>query len=373
MRRRILCGVVLMLAVLGLCAGAQARESGSRPGGPLGVGEAGKGPLENESEALEAAKVEPLLVRMYNVQDLLLGRDKTYVAPLPPTAGEAGLPRFDMISSLAAGATFGGEPPVGDAVSMTSALSPEVIVEILRRAIDPDSWEEEGGRGRVTNVGALIVVTQTAANQAKIAELLDQFRAGRPLVTIEARWVLVDDGQVAALVGQAGAKRPTPVEVAPAALQQAGAKVIYRGQITCLDRQRVHLATGLGQAYGADAEPVVAERTVGWDLQINSTFQGALLQVTACLTPDGKSATVDLESHISETGQMRRTTLHASGADAKGEGAKAEIDLPDYLFHTFRTTLRVPVDKPILVGGITAPRALDGKVLYLVMEVSSGK
>lgn len=53
--------------------------------------------------------------------------------------------------------------------------------------------------------------------------------------------------------------------------------------------------------------------------------------------------------------------------------AKADIELPEFLLHTFRTTVRAPLDKGILIGGMTSPKAVDGKVLYLFLQVSSSK
>jgi hypothetical protein len=78
---------------------------------------------------------------------------------------------------------------------MTSTLTPAVIEELIRRIVEPDSWDELGGRGRIERVGALLVVTQTADNQKKVAELLEQFRTERQMVTLQARWDLLDDAR----------------------------------------------------------------------------------------------------------------------------------------------------------------------------------
>ena len=340
-----------------------------------------KGPLEQDAKAVEAKKVEPLVVRMYNVQDLMMGRDTRYTGPVPPTHPDAGGSASLYAAQQAQGGGGGAglfsaaAAVVGDQAAIASTLSPEVVTEVIQRTIDPENWEDSGGRAKIIRVGALLVVTQTAENQKKIAELMEQFRAQRQMVAIEALWVLLDDAQVSTLAPE-GAKRTAPIEITPAALQAAGAKVIYRGQITCFDRQKVHLVTGKTQTYLADATPVVAEGSVSWEAHINSFLMGAMIEMVPALSPDGKAVTVDLQSHISEAaGESRKSSLSAAvaGKDQGGATAKADIELPEVLLNTFSTSIRMPLGKPVLIGGTTSPMAVNGKVVYLILEASASK
>ncbi|MCX5656082.1 MAG: hypothetical protein NTY65_15705 [Planctomycetota bacterium] len=377
---------VALVGAFAACTGAAGADKGplqqadkaadARKGG----GE-DKGPLDQAAKVAEAKKVEPLVIRMYNVQDLMMGRDSRYSGPLPPThpdAGGSGVQYYAAEAASVAGGgagLFGSAQAVGDQAAISSTLSPEVVEEVIHRTINSEGWEDEGGRAKIIRVGALLVVTQTAENQKKIAELLEQFRAQRQMVAIEARWVLLDDAQVAQLVPE-GAKRTVPLEIPPAVLAAADAKVIYRGQITCFDRQRVHLVTGKAQVYVADATPVVAESAVGWDAQINSILMGAMVEIVPALSPDGKAVTLDLQSHVSEAGgENRKATLNSAigGKDQNGNTAKAEIELPEFLLQTFSTSIRMPLGKPVLIGGMTSPMAANGKVVYLILEVSASK
>jgi len=379
---------VALVGAFAVCAGGADKgplqQAGKSADAKKGGGEE-KGPLELAAKAAEAKKGEPLVIRMYNVQDLLQGKDYPYRSFVVPPTSISG---YDVglaaeTGGGGAGLFAGREAAVGDQASMTSALTPAVIEELIRRVVDPESWEESGGRGRIERVGALLVVTQTADNQKKVAELLEQFRTERQLVTFQALWVLLDDAQVSKLIPEAGAKRTLPIEVTPAALAAAEARVIYRGNLTSYDRQMVHLASGRAQTLVVDMEPVVAEAAVGWDLNVTAILWGALLEITPCLSPDAKSATLNIHSMISEGKDVKtRTTSASTGSpgNEKGEGAsmmgavaKGEIDLPEFLIHTFRTTIRVPLDKAILIGGMTSPTAADGKVLYLILEISASK
>lgn len=367
--------VFALSAVCGAADKGPLQQAG-KSGGARKAGPEEKGPLDQALKAAEAKKVEPLIVRIHNVQDLMMGCDYPYCGPPTPTMTGGQAPVFESASVLqqagAGGGLFAGATAIGDAAAMASALNTEVLIAVIMRTVDTENWEDSGGRGKIDSVGPLLVITQTAENQKKIAELLDQFRAAKQMVTIEARWVLLDDAQVAKLIPEGG-KRTVPVEVAPGALVAAEAKVIYRGQITGFDRQKVHVATGKVQRYVENATPVVAENAIGWDPQLGALLMGAVLEITPALAPDGKSATLDLESHISEAGDMRTKTFTGAVSGEKGESAKADIDLPEWLVHTFRTTLRVPLDKPVLIGGMTAPKAADGKVLYLILEISASK
>jgi hypothetical protein len=375
MRTALAGSLALALVVVVFGAVAMAADNSSK-GGVLSGASADKGPLEKVSKAVEVAKIEPVMIRMYNVQDLTLGRDYPYrSAVVPPTS----------IDPYAEGAMGGGggmgglfaatpEPPnVGDQASLTSAMTPQVIADLIRRTVDSEPWDNEGGRGKIDYVGALLVITQTAEGHKRIGELLDQLRTARPMVTVEARWLLLDDEQVSKIVPDDPARRTVPQEVSAEALKEAKATVIYRGQITCFDRQTVHLASGRGQAVMADLTPVVGENAVGFDPRITQVLWGLLLEVTTSLSPDNKAATLRLHSLITEPVSIRTKTLEtpAPGAEKTAGVAKNEIDLPEFLLHTFRTTMRVPVNKGILIGGITAPKASDGKVLYLFMQVSA--
>lgn len=375
---------VLAAGVLGVVAmGAGAAGKGPLEKASEGVAE--KGPLEKVSKAVEAAKVEPLVIRMYNVQDLTMGCDFPYRSSVVPPTSVGPLSEGAAYSEAAGGggsaSLFGGGAAApGDTSSMASALTPDVIVELIKRTIAPDSWEDSGERGKIDRVGALLVVTQTAANQKKVEELLQEFRAARPMVAIEAKWVLIDDANVSKIVPEDGAKRTVPLEVTAAQLKEAGGTVIYRAQLTCFDRQTTHMASGRAQTLIADLQPVIAEAAVGWDAEVTAMLWGALIEVTPALSPDGKTVTLRVHSMISEGLDFRTKTIESAvsgGSEEKNAGgvavAKSDVELPEFLIHTFRTTLRAPLDKGILIGGMTAPKAADGKVLYLFLQISASK
>jgi len=95
--------------------------------------------------------------------------------------------------------------------------------------------------------------------------------------------------------------------------------------------------------------------------------------VTLVLSPDRKSVTMRLHSLITEEQSLRTKTVVSVTSDKGAKTTMTELDLPEFLLHTFRTAVRAPLDKEIIVGGMTAPKAADGKVLYLVLCVSASE
>jgi hypothetical protein len=331
------------------------------------------GPLEKARQEAEEAKVEPVFVRMYNVQDLMLGRDHPYDGGmLPATHLPGGVTQ--AAAHEGGGGGFGdlfAGAALGEQAALTSALSPEVLREIIMRTVETEPWVDEGGRARIENVGALLVITQTAEGHEQIKDLIDQFRRARRMVSVHARWLLARPDELQPLLLNAPRSVPQVVDLAPLARPDVDARIIYEGRVTCFDRQTTHLASGSAEVYCTDQEPVIAEDAVGWDPTMIPVLFGAFLQITPSASEDRNEATVDIRSSITEKGgEPKATTVEA--ATTQGH-AKAEIDKPNFLGHTFRTTLRVPLDTPVLVGGMTSPEALEGKVIYLILEVSASE
>lgn len=50
------------------------------------------------------------------------------------------------------------------------------LIDTITEMVDPDSWESNGGNGRITALNNVILVSQTQENLRAITELLDQLR-----------------------------------------------------------------------------------------------------------------------------------------------------------------------------------------------------
>lgn len=312
---------------------------------------------------------EPLLLRVYDIRDLLKPREDNYWGGTVAVglAGKDHWARFQVGGSLE------------DAIRRERANWPDGVadfVDSIQRAINYETrpkvaaWCYEGGPATIEFLYGGLVITQTARGHERVAALLDavrKHRLGGPLVTVEARWVLVDEAK-------AGDFADAPKEITEDVLEKAGARVLYRGRITGFNRQVVHVASGAVSAYMPGAEPVLATQAVALCPPIDTGFSGVVLQVRPILLPGAAEAVLDLDGDISELKTVREKPLPDFGqAGGTGKSMKVTIDCFDVALHRLRTTTRVPLGKPVLIGGLTAPDTAGGKVVYLVVTVSASK
>jgi hypothetical protein len=152
--------------------------------------------------------------------------------------------------------------------------------------------------------------------------------------------------------------------------------------------------------------PVVGSAEAGYQPVAANVNIGALLQVCPSSIPGKNSATVDIESMVtgwregldpvkiqSTTPSMDVPVDPTPGEPStKQPGKTSSVTLMDHLqmpVHQLACTLRVPLGKPILVGGLTLdpanfnaaenksgdaknaePKPIEKKQLYLIIRVS---
>jgi hypothetical protein len=101
---------------------------------------------------------------------------------------------------------------------------------------------------------------------------------------------------------------------------------------------------------------------------------GALLEVRPQLSKKGDTVLLDFRSFVNQNGVIESRPLPDFGMVGRQHGAMhLDLAYPEVDFHTLRGSIRIPLDKTILVGGCTSAKMKDGKVLYLVVEVSASK
>ncbi|MCX5670923.1 MAG: hypothetical protein NTU94_06335, partial [Planctomycetota bacterium] len=241
----------------------------------------------------EEPKPEPLVVKVYRVEELFVKRDWT--------PGRFGFP--DVLDSMpgtmqaataaaAGGIGIGFGDLFGISSSGLSTNGTNELIDIIKRIVNNTfnpkvaAWADEGGPGAIECLTAQnavsLIVTQTPEGQEKVEELLDGLRAqcvdGGPVVTVSAQWVEVDEGKARQLIGR-DPKRLVPMEIMAADIEKAGAKVVYRGSTTCFDRQTVFVSSGKLKVYLGDVTPVCTEATIGLSPIMRYLLVGAMLEV----------------------------------------------------------------------------------------------
>lgn len=352
-----------------------------------------------------------LVTRVYNVRDLIhIGTDYPYKSRVRPPGWDAKRPEpprrsrgfFD--EEERSERRVESPPP-----KAASQVALKTLMELIREAVPAERWAT--GAMCIRALGTLIVVRETEANQKKIDELLSSIRrevTATRTVAVRARWVRLDKKQLAGLSG-GGAKPGGPIVLTEAALAKAGDVTLCRAMTTGFDGQLISAASGNGQNLVIGAEPLVAEAAVAVTPVVERMLWGVVLEVRAVLTGDSGQVTLTVRSMLSELKQTRilplgplasvpkQHQLALGSTDARGAGGERRkitvpgrsrqavdaLQLPDYLVHSLRATVRVPLDRPVLVGGMTAPAGAAAPaskpapktdtMIYLILEASASK
>ena len=324
------------------------------------------------------------------------------------TAGESAplmLCQFGGGGGRAAGAA--GE--TGAAASAnSSSVSMDDLVRVLVGTVAFDSWAQNGGEGKVEPLGTALVVYQTPAIHHLIAALLEQIRepAGRrKTITIDARWLMLTSDDFDALLTKDSTGLPEADRKTLAALTRRSGSI--RGLTNCFSGQLVYLTSGTNRNVVSGWIPVVGaigtgdgaaslvathgkpriqlaqttsvsparEKGVGYQPIIGSSNLGALLEIRPTLIGGSNWAIVELKSTLTAPAEHAA----APGSNAATDALAPAVDRVAVETLELATTLRMPLGKPIVVGGMTympgsakargdADKA-ERQQLYLVLEI----
>jgi hypothetical protein len=210
------------------------------------------------------------------------------------------------------------------------------------------------------------------------------------MVRIRATWVLLSDDELKS-VSKSSAGGPLQ-EIDTAALAKLPNAVKLRGQTTCFNRQTVHITSGRARTVITDVDALVGQGAAAFEPKAELVSSGATLEITPVLSPDNADVTLDLTSVLSRwekpeaagsTVRGTATTQPSNVAGARPSGAASEPDVTSEVtatidrlnmpVHSLATTIQLPVDRAILIGGMTLePGTDDSKQLYLIIEASGG-
>ena len=368
-------------------------------------------------------KEEKLTLVIYQVGDLVLNvHDHPY-----PGAGDSSLTRgrFGM-----GGMGMGGMGVVsvqtGIAQQDRGSLPapPQITLEDLKGAltsvVEPTSWVEVGGPGSVGQLGNSLLVSQTLAVHVQINDFLKQLREGsgeRKTVAVDARWLFLDSDDLDRLILPDKKGPPEVDRKALAALTRRPSSL--RGLTNCFSGQLVYLVSGTRRTVVSSYIPVVGSldrpeergshyaslgggaryvlasqgtafggmggmvpggpapgftaaggRSVGYQPVIEKPNFGVLLEIRPTVVTGADTAVVDLRSTLTVPADPA-----ANPADQPVSGHIAPaVDRLAMEVQELATTLRMPLGRPVLVGGLTymrntpeAPKELPQ--LYLVLEL----
>lgn len=282
-------------------------------------------------------------------------------------------------------------------VAASARTSMQSLIQSITSTIDPDSWQELSGPGSIARIGTSLIIRNDAAVHDQIDALFTLLRQKwRTLrtISVSAWWLPLTPTQVAGLLPGNG-KGPTGVEgieafgiVDEAAwnrLLVAGAQAdkksaSYRAVVTCYNGQTVTTSSGVEDGVVMDLEPVLSqgdngrpEGYVAYRPTITPIHEGTALQITPLANATGNFVMLDVHSRVAIREPAAPARRQSGRDDDRGPAAVVgALDRPRLVTQHLATTLRTPVDRVMLIGGMTynALPAADDATLYLFLRTT---
>ncbi len=358
----------------------------------------------------------PLVLRMYDLSDLFTVAP-SYLAEFPrefgqqarlvfPVAGDDGLGASGAggaggrgmtgAGGMGGGGMGGGTFQVNDQTKSPSSdgkITLRDLITAIKEVVQPETWKEKEGQGTITALGTALLVSADEDVHAQVRDLLNLFRqrwGTLRTVSVQTWWLWLDDAQLKDVLAneKTDAKAAPPVASPAFGLVNDSAwtklmeslhggkaeprRLGYRATVTCYNGQVVHVMSDGQRLAVTDVRPIVvpsdnaaAGASVALQPEMSVVNEGAVLQVRPIANISGKTVVLDIQSRVNvrndvpRTDQPRETAADATHAEAPRKGKGTEIVVPavdrnlQVLTNRLSTTLRVPVDRLMLVGGMT--------------------
>jgi type II secretory pathway component GspD/PulD (secretin) len=270
---------------------------------------------------------------------------------------------------------FGGGGPATPAATPLSGRPSRAaqLINLIKTLVKGE-WEE--GADQCVMFGNNLVVRATPEAQQQIDELLKSLQSGNTArsVTVEATWIVLDGQKLNAL--RATQNGPPDHPDARLGLDPKQLSVLshdsaaFRGQLTCLNGQTVHFATGQRRVVASGATPTVGVGAAGYSTSLEVLNIGAVLQVTPMVASAGDrhSAILDLHSVVTQWGKpgepIKVTSQSVAGMSEKSSSGTlvhhmATIDRVNVGTQEWSTTIQIPLGVPVLVGAATLTDGAD--------------
>ncbi|MEX2187424.1 MAG: hypothetical protein WD875_11540 [Pirellulales bacterium] len=283
---------------------------------------------------------------------------------------------------------------IPEGAEIDSQMAIDELIEAIQAAIAPMSWSVVGGDHTITQLGSSLVISTDGETHDQIADFVAALRKNRDAkrtVSVRSYWLWLSDAKLAELVADDAAEGKIRdakhafglVDAAAfdkhvAALQKDDeARAGYRSAITCFDGQTVHTASGRQSIVVTGFIPVVGDETSVLFRPVHSLVQeGAVLQVTPRVSTSGDAVILDVRSRVclrdpvddpADDKKAAKESLHLGT-----RRIAAMIERRSLRVHRLSTMIRAPLDRPILVGGMTnGEESKPGEPnLYLFVNVA---
>lgn len=355
-----------------------------------------------------------LVVRIYDLGDLFAVAP-SYIATSPGDLNEnQAMPLFTHVQRGAGGGGFGGggffstpanvrsssaaAAPIGQfggegAQNALPTVTQADLIKTIKKTIAPDIWEEAGGPATIATLGNAYVISADEETHEQIDGLLNLFRkkwGTLRTVSIRAYWVWLSDDELDGLL----VKKPADANSAanhafglideakwPDVLKREKGKRGKRATITCYNGQTVSTVSGNEQLIVRNIKPVLLkgdddlpQGRVAYRTEMGSLLDGVALQVTPIANVAGDVVLLDVHSRVGIVSMPAKQLEKVAKVDGNGPTPAdlvSVIDRPESSVSKLETTIRAPIDRLMLVGGMSFNQGDEaGSDIYLFVKVA---
>lgn len=294
--------------------------------------------------------------------------------------------REEPLMAQASNGRSAATPTVSTDVAASARTTIQSLISSIQTTIDPDSWEELSGPGSIARIGTSLIIRNDAGVHEQIDALFTLLRqkwGTLRTVSISAWWLPLTEQQLLKLLPGNG-KGKTGVEGIEAfgvvddtiwneflAAQAAAEKKpagTNRSVITCYNGQTVNTTSGGEEGIINDIEPILSrgnnnqpEGRAAYRPSVTPIQEGTSLQITPLVNASGRFVMLDVHSRVSLREPAAPARRQAARDEDQGPAAViAALDRPRLVTQRLATTLRAPVDRVILVGGMTVSTRPQG-------------
>lgn len=282
--------------------------------------------------------------------------------------------------------------------SAAVSTSQAELIKTIKTTISPEIWDEQGGPATIAKLGNAFIISADDRTHEQIDALLNLFRkrwGTLRTVSVRAWWHWMNPEEVGPILDSDGEDAGTGAPAFGLVTDEAWAQILeetrdpdngrragYQAAVTCYNGQTVHTVSGDQTLAVRDVRVIAThnengERSgrIGYRPVVSLVQEGVAFQVTPISNVSGRTVLLDVHSRVQLPGAQKaelKRELEWAGEVLPPETVAEAIDKRRFSVSQLSTTLRVPVNRPMLVGGMTLPGDGNGDQnhLYLFVKVS---
>lgn len=271
------------------------------------------------------------------------------------------------------------------------------VIDAIKANVQPAEWSGKGGASTISQIGNMLLVSAKESTHEQIAALLDLFRekwGARRTVSVKMYWIRSDAESVRQLLEDETQIKTGVGVISDDLWSTFLAKAIqdnrlaFSGQVVGHNGQTLHAIQGTQIALIVEALPIT-NSVIREDLEnenhLTSTtiaglrpirqyhFEGVVAELTPLATRGGNFVTVDFRTQVSARQSSEANTPRVETRVQLHDGQIVGIEMDNSKFNTYRlsTSLRCPIQRVVLAGGMAAPGSdASGSQMFVFVQAA---